>query len=136
MMMLKNQEMMDQMKSEGYGADDTRFIRGYKSADADTVSTWLAIKESQNFVVSGDTVDMWMNSTHGGAKYVQFKASEPGTVKFHLWVQRVPNQKSKDKRWTRMGVYQLDTIRKQTHHVTKRNKPYTTDIARLAKKVK
>lgn len=135
-MMLKNQEMMDQMKSEGYGAHDGRFIRGYKSADADNVSTWLAIKESQNCVVSEDTVDMWMSSTRGGAKYVQFKASEPGTVKFHLWVQLAPNQKSKDKRWTRMGVYHLGPIRKQTHHVIKKNKPHTTDIARLATKVK
>ena len=124
------------MKSEGYGAHDTRFIRGYKSADADNVSTWLAIKESQNFVVSGETVDMWMNSTHGGANYIQFKSSDPGAVKFHLWVQRIPNQKSKDKRWTRMGVYHLGPIRNQTHHVIKRKKPHTTDIARLATKVK
>lgn len=138
---MRNAEMVTQMRSEGFGAHDMRFIRGYKTPvpvapDPAEASMWVAIKESQNAVLAdNDDVTFFMRGQDGGDKYIAFKNSAPGKLKFHLWVQKRANQKAGAKLWTRMGVYALGPIRKETHHVIKRKRPYETDMARTASRV-
>ena len=141
---MRNAEMVTQMRSEGFSAHDMRFIRGYKTPvsvapDLSDASMWLAVKESQNALLDKDAGDvtlyMRFDGGPGGKKYAEFKGSSPGQLKFHLWVQKKEDQKPGSKLWTRMGVYALGPIRKETHHVIKRKRPYETDMARTASRV-
>ena len=129
---LTNTEMTDLMVSNGYANDSQSHLRGMmqKKMKVSDDRLWLALKESQNFILDANSMDLKYQFAieDGGERSIAFKRHIPGARLVPVWMKR------KQSGWCFMGRYVFLEPVKEMHMVMKRGELYVTDHYRICVK--